>query len=126
MKMMGCSFNGKKGTALEASTVSLDMFMTNEVSEIGVGGFGKVCTAMFVKDHAWYAIKDINKVFNDIIIPCLELAFLIFRFVIYIKSNIMKHKNGVSMIFSELDAFKKIDYHPFIVGLHFAFQDRYL
>jgi hypothetical protein len=62
LKMMGCTFIGKKGSPVDASTVTLDMFMTNDVSEIGVGGFGKVCTAMFVKDHSWYAIKNISKV----------------------------------------------------------------
>lgn len=36
------------------------MFVVNGV--IGEGGFGRVLTALFVKNNNWYAIKEIKKV----------------------------------------------------------------
>jgi hypothetical protein len=35
----------------------------------------------------------------------------------------MKHKSGVDMLFSELEALKRVD-HPFVITLHAAFHDR--
>lgn len=35
----------------------------------------------------------------------------------------MKHKMGMTMIFSELEAMKRLD-HPAVVNLHFSFHDR--
>lgn len=73
------------------------MFIINGL--IGEGGFGKVMTAMMVQTQNWYAIKEINKI------------------------ELTKHKTGIEMIFGELKALKKVD-HPFIISLHFAFQNR--
>ena len=66
---------------------------------VGEGGFGRVVSAMYTPTREWLAIKEINKY------------------------NLMKHKTGLQMIYSELKILSKID-HNFIIRLHFAFTDR--
>jgi serine/threonine protein kinase len=66
---------------------------------LGEGGFGKVWTAMLIKNSSWYAIKEIKK------------------------SELLKHKCGLAMLSGELEAMKRID-HPSLINLHFAFQDK--
>eukprot|EP01038_Epipyxis_sp_PR26KG_P009039 gene9039-12186_t len=74
-----------------------DMFIVHGL--IGEGGFAIVLTAMLIKNKKWYAIKEINK------------------------TELLKHKTGQSMVFGELKSLQRVD-HPFIVSLHFAFQDK--
>jgi len=66
---------------------------------IGEGGFGKVLITLSSKNKNWYAIKQINK------------------------TVILKHKTGLQMLLNEINSLKKID-HPFIISLHFIFQNR--
>lgn len=40
-----------------------------------------------------------------------------------LKLELVKHKMGMSMIFNELDAMKRVC-HPAAINLHFAFQDK--
>lgn len=79
------------------SSISRESFLFQ--SKIGEGGFGKVVVAMCRKNKDWYAVKDINKY------------------------DLLKHKTGISMLKNELAALKLVN-HPFIIGLHFAFQDK--
>jgi hypothetical protein len=37
----------------------------------------------------------------------------------------MKHKSAKEMIFTEQEAIARVGRHPFIVGIHMTFQDRY-
>ena len=73
---------------------------------LGEGGFGIVRAAQTVslrKDvgviSSWFAVKEIKKV------------------------DIVHHKSGLDMVYGELQALKKLQ-HPYIVTLHFAFNDK--
>ena len=79
------------------SPPSISSFILSVV--VGEGGFGRVVSGMYTPTREWLAIKEINK------------------------NNLLKHKTGLQMIFSELDVLSKID-HMFIIRLHFAFTDR--
>lgn len=68
-------------------------------SLIGEGGFGKVVSGYLIKTKEWYAIKCISK------------------------TEILKHKTGMTMIFNELRALERVS-HPLVVSLKFAFQDK--
>ena len=72
---------------------------------LGEGGFGVVIAAQTIlqdKDGAarskWFAVKEIKK------------------------KDLRHHKSGLNMLFSELQALKRLQ-NPYIVGLHFAFND---
>ena len=79
------------------SPPSISSFILSVV--VGEGGFGRVVSGMYTPTREWLAIKEINKY------------------------NLMKHKSGLQMIFSELKILSRID-HGFIIRLHFAFTDR--
>ena len=64
LKMLSDTFHSHKPEAGTSPAMSLDMFMINEKNNMGVGGFGTVCSAMFVKNRVWYAIKEVNKVMS--------------------------------------------------------------
>ena len=66
---------------------------------IGEGGFGKVTAEICLEDENWYALKEIKK------------------------ANLLKHKTGLTMLFSELKALQKAD-HTFLIKLNYAFHDR--
>jgi serine/threonine protein kinase len=66
---------------------------------IGKGGFGKVYSCMHLASQDWLAIKE-QKI-----------------------SEVLSHKNGLSLITAEVDALRAIGSHPFIIALHFAFYD---
>lgn len=114
---MGCA-SSISIDATEKIKVSKDLFVLNGL--IGEGGFGKVFTALFVKNQQWYALKEINKVKMNLL---LILYIIITKIIIFLQSKLMKHRTGATMLQGELDAMKRIQ-HTFVVSLHFAFQDR--
>lgn len=71
---------------------------------LGEGGFGTVTAAraVFIDDASisseWFAVKEIAK------------------------SEVFKHKTGLTMLYGELNALKRLA-QPYIVGLTFAFSD---
>lgn len=69
-------------------------------SVLGVGGFGKVVCAMNAYSKKWYAVKIISK------------------------AHILTFNTGISMIHNELKALKRLEKHPFVAGIDFAFQDK--
>lgn len=66
---------------------------------IGKGGFGKVYSALHVDSKEWFAIKETNI------------------------HHILQHKNGFSLLMSEVQALKRVGRHPCIVALNSAFHD---
>lgn len=70
-------------------------------SILGGGGFGVVMCGRYIADNQWYAIKFIKK------------------------ANTLKMKSGISMLYNELNALKRlsVEKHPFISGVNYAFQD---
>jgi serine/threonine protein kinase len=66
---------------------------------IGKGGFGKVYSAFHIDSKEWFAIKETNI------------------------SGILQHKNGFSLLMSEVQALKRVGRHPCIVSLNSAFHD---
>lgn len=82
---------------IKLSPPSITSFILSVI--VGEGGFGRVVSGMYTPTREWLAIKEINKY------------------------NLMKHKSGLQMIFSELKILSRID-HGFIIRLHFAFTDR--
>jgi serine/threonine protein kinase len=58
---MGCSCSiTLKEETKPVTPINIQMFIINGL--IGEGGFGKVMTALFVKNNNWYAVKEIKKV----------------------------------------------------------------
>jgi serine/threonine protein kinase len=66
---------------------------------IGKGGFGKVSSAMHIDSKDWCAMKEINL------------------------NQLIKHKNGMQMLMTELLAHKQVESHQFIVNMKSAFHD---
>jgi serine/threonine protein kinase len=66
---------------------------------IGKGGFGKVSSAMHIESKEWCAMKEINL------------------------NQLIKHKNGMEMLMTELSAHKQVGSHQFIVNMKSAFHD---
>eukprot|EP01031_Cornospumella_fuschlensis_P028083 gene28083-33914_t len=95
-KLVGCVAPEVKVPEPPVDILNKGHFVTAGV--LGEGGFGKVMTGTCIKNNEWYAIKEIDKV------------------------NLMKHKTGVTMLFGEINAMKRLD-HPAIINLHFAFND---
>lgn len=86
------------------STLTRGDFIFSRV--LGEGGFGVVRAAQTVSlqrnlgvVYSWFAVKEIKKV------------------------DIVNHKSGLEMVFGELLALKRLQ-HPYIVTLHFAFDDK--
>ena len=77
-------------------TISRNAFQMNYI--IGTGGFGRVWKAEFKKSHQPYAMKEMSKV----------------RIV---------QKRSVHSVMNERAILEKLN-NPFIVNMHFAFQDR--
>ena len=84
--------------------VRRDNFLFTRI--LGEGGFGVVTAAQAVlkSDDGssishWFAVKEIKK------------------------EDLRHHKTGVVMLFGELQALKRLQ-NPYIVGLHFAFNDK--
>ena len=93
---MGCSASVR--SSYTDLTVDRSHFFFAKV--VGAGGFGTVFSAMHSEYHTWFAVKQINK------------------------NELLKHKTGVDMLFSELNTWKQVGHHPYIADLHFAFQDK--
>jgi serine/threonine protein kinase len=97
---MGCSESMMSISTHPENASQVDKCHFISTGVLGEGGFGRVVAAMCIRNGNWYAVKEINKF------------------------ELVKHKCGVSMIFGELAAMKKVD-HPFVINLQLAFQDRY-
>mmetsp|Transcript_13422 Transcript_13422/g.13935 ORF Transcript_13422/g.13935 Transcript_13422/m.13935 type:complete len:567 (-) Transcript_13422:18-1718(-) len=97
---MGCSASVK---ALPNEPAPITHATFDYISVIGEGGFATVRSAVRRKggDNKILAIKEIN------------LA----------KVLSTDNKNGIKSILNELHALKAVDYHPFIIKLHYAFRN---
>ena len=78
--------------------VRLELFLFQSV--LGIGGFGKVYCGNYLHTDEWFAVKFISK------------------------HKILELKTGTKMLYNELTALRKLESHPFISGIHYAFQDR--
>jgi serine/threonine protein kinase len=91
---MGCG--GSSAASYDPNVMSIDHFDVMRVA--GQGGFGKVNAAVRNSTKEWFAIKQLSK------IPLLAT-------------------NNVSMIFNERNLLAAMTDHPFMVNMHYAFQD---
>lgn len=100
-----------------------NMFVVQGI--IGTGGFGKVLAVTLQQTGKWYAVKEVNKVSHPNINMGANIIYFCKRDPILIQVDLVKHKTGHSMIFSELDAMSRVEQHPFLISLHLAYHDRF-
>ena len=95
---MGCGSSGewKIPPPSNLHIVAKDHFSAGR--QVGEGGFGKVYAVRHYETGAWYAMKDL------------------------VKRRVTK-SNSVTMIFNERELLATVESNPFIINMHFAFQD---
>jgi serine/threonine protein kinase len=88
---------GSAPTKLSQGTEFRNQFIFSYV--IGKGGFGKVSSAMHIDSKEWCAMKEMNI------------------------NQLIKQKNGLAMVMTELLAHQQVGSHQFIVNMKSAFHD---
>jgi serine/threonine kinase 32 len=83
-------------TSFDPNVMSMGHFEVQRV--VGQGGFGKVNACIRTSTKEWFAVKQLSK------IPVLAT-------------------NNVAMLMNERDLLASMTDHPFVVNLHYAFQD---
>jgi serine/threonine kinase 32 len=92
---MGCAASNR-GAGFDPNIVSPAHFEIERV--VGEGGFGKVNAAVRKTTQEWFAVKKLSK------IPILA-------------------SGNIAQIFNERNLLASVTNHPFMVNLHYAFQD---